>query len=307
MHEVGGPKQLNHGRNRPPDHGIARLAERQHGVVAYPQLVGLGLRRGAIESRVSAGRLHRLHVGVYAVGHRRLSGHGRAMAAVLACGCGALLSHRSAADLWGIRFSSAGRFDVTAARTRAGRPGIALHRPRRLRPEDRDEKDGIPVTSVARTLVDLAAVLPQGQLRRAVEKSERLELFDLRAVEPLLVPGRPGVANLRAVLREYMPPPFTRSEAERRFLELCRAAGLPNPRVNTVVVGFEVDFTWHEARLVVELDSRMYHLTPAAFETDRARDAALQLAGYRVVRVTELRLGSEPEAVVQLLRALLSR
>lgn len=254
------------------------------------------------------GRLHRLHVGVYAVGHQVVSIHGRWMAAVLACGSGSILSHRDAAALWGIRPSSRHVVDVTApCGSRRDRPGIEVHRTRRLDPEDRDVEDGIPVTTVARTLLDLAEVLPRGDLANAIENSERLRLFDLRAVEDVIgrSPGRRGLRVLRGALEAYRPPPATRSLLERRFLDLMHDAGLPRPLVNVEIANLEVDAAWHDARLVVELDGRTFHDTHEAFERDRIRDATLQLAGYRVLRVTDRRLLREPMAVVHTVRLLL--
>ena len=182
-----------------------------------------------------------------------------------------------------------------------------VHRTRRLDPEDRATEDGIPVTTVARTLLDLAEVLPAGDLARAIEASETLQLFDLRAVEDVIArsPGRRGLRPLRRALDAYRPAPFTRSPLEVRFLSLCRDAGFPQPAVNVEIAGLEVDAVWDDARLVVELDSRTFHDTSIAFERDRIRDATLQLAGYRVLRVTHRRLLREPEAVLHTVRQLL--
>ena len=232
------------------------------------------------------------------------------MAAVLSCGPRALLSHRSAADLWGILPTSSGRIDVTAARTSSGRPGITLHRPRRVHPEDRAENENIPVTSIARTLLDLAEVIRPHRLRRSVDEAERLQIFDLRAVERLIARshGRRGLPRLRAALSDYRgPPPATRSELERRFLDLCHDAALPRPEVNVLIAGFDVDVAWPHPGLIVELDSHAFHRGRTAFESDRERDAALQLAGYRVVRITDRRLRNEPAEVMRIVRSLLSR
>jgi hypothetical protein len=296
-------------RNSPGDRRVAEVAGRQHGVVAHRQLLALDLSAFAIQHRLRAGRLHRLHVGVYAVGHPLVSVHGRWMAAVLACGRGAVLSHRSAAALWGIRPSSRRTEDVTSPHaSRAHRPGIKVHRTRRLPVEDLDAEDGIPVTTVARTLLDIAEVVEAKDLARAVESSERLRLFDLRAVEDLMdrSPGRRGLPPLKLALEAYQPVPFTRSGLERRFLALCQEAGLPRPLSNVRIADVEVDAVWHDRRLVVELDSS-YHATSAAFERDRIRDATLQLAGYRVVRITHRRLLDQPFAVTHTLRTLLGR
>ena len=255
-------------------------------------------------------RLHRLHRGVYAVGHANVSELGRLMAAVLACGRNAVLSHQSAAALWGIRASNRHLIDVTAGRSsRRSRGGIAVHLVRDLDPDDRTCIRRVPITTVARTLLDLAEVVREDALVRAVEQAERMQLFDLRAVDALIARrgGRRGLGRLKNALQGYRAlPHLTRSELERRFLALCRAAGLPTPAVNAWLVGQEVDVLWAEHRLVVELDSHRHHGTRAAFERDRIRDAALQLAGYRVLRVTQLRLDSEPAAVIGAIRLLLA-
>lgn len=232
------------------------------------------------------------------------------MAAVLACGPTALLSHRDAAALWGLtRPGSHAGTDVTTARRCRRRPGIALHRSRRVHPEDRAGRDGIPVTSVARTLLDVAEVVPPWRLERAIEEADRHGLFDLRAVDGLIERsrGRHGLKPLGAALRGYRPPAFTRSGFERRFIELCRGAGLPEPAANLWLAGGEADMSWPERRLVVELDTAAHHQTQSAFERDRARDATLQLAGYRVLRVTDRRLERAPQEVVRAVRSLLGR
>jgi very-short-patch-repair endonuclease len=288
---------------------VANLAARQHGVVAHRQLIELGLRPKAIQYRLATGRLHRVYPGVYAVGHRALSRHGRWLAAVLACGEQALLSHRSAAALWGLRRGAPGRIDVTApGRSRHGLPGIAVHRVRRLHPDDRARRESIPVASVARTLLDLAEVLGSQELERAFEDAERLRLLDLRAIDGVMrrSRGRRGLRPLRKLLADLAPAPHTRSELERSFVELCRDHELRAPGINALVNGYEVDMLWPEQRVIVELDGHAFHHTRAAFERDRLRDAALQLAGYRVVRLTWLRLAREPAAVADLVRRLLS-
>jgi hypothetical protein len=296
--------------DRPRTWRVADQASRQHGVVAHRQLAVLGLSASSIHDWVVAGRLHTLHQGVYAVGHALLSRKGRWMAAVLACGPTALLSHRDAAALWEMLppGSHAGT-DVTTARRCHGRPGIVLHRSRRIHHEDRATRDGIPVTGVARTLLDVAEAARAWRLARAIEEAERRGLFDLRAVDRLIArsPGRRGVRPLKHALAAYRPAPFTRSGFERRFIELCRRAGLPQPAANLWIAGGEADVSWPERRLVVELDTAAHHQTRAAFERDRARDAALQLAGYRVLRVTDRRLDAQPQEVLAAVRAMLER
>jgi uncharacterized protein DUF559/putative AbiEi antitoxin of type IV toxin-antitoxin system len=293
-----------------PDREIALLAARQHGVVTRQQLVEVGLRPSAIEHRLRAMRLHPLHRGVYAVGRKDVSQLGRFMAAALACGPDAVLSHRSAAALWQLRTDDRRTIHVVALRSRhTRRRGIALHLVRTLHADDRASVKGIPVTSVPRTLLDLAEVVRSDVMERALEQAERLQLFDLRAVDELLERshGRRGLGVLKRALAAYREPAaVTRSELERRFLDLCRDAGLPTPAVNTWVAGQEVDMVWPQQRLVVELDSRTYHQTRAAFDRDRIRDEALQIAGYRVLRVTARRLDTDAAAVIGATRSLLS-
>ena len=291
---------------------VARIAERQHGVVDLDQLRDAGLRIGAINSRVRSGRLHRLHTRVFAVGHARLSRQGRWSAAVLALGDRALLSHVSAAALWGLRPSSASRIHVTVP-TSAGlghRGAIVVHRSRTLTAADASTRDAIAVTSVARTLLDLAAMLAPGPLERAVEQSLLLRLFDLHAVDAVIAANRtrPGATALaRIVAGLHDEPPLTRSELEALMRDLCDAQAIPRPEVNAILEGEEVDFLWRSSRLVVETDGHESHGTRAGFERDRAKDARLTVLGYRVVRFTHRRLVFEPHAVVETLQALLPR
>jgi very-short-patch-repair endonuclease len=281
----------------------------QWGVVAAFQLLELGLDHSAIRRRVMAGHLHRVHRGVYAVGHRRLTGDGHWMAGVLACGPGAVLSHQCAGARWDILRSSSALVHITAPwRSRHGIERIRVHRVRRLDPQDVTVRAGIPVTTVARTLLDLAAVLNARRLDRAIEDAERQRVYDDRAVNDVLrrCRGNSGRRPLIAALERFAgPPELTRSELERDLLDACRAAGLPMPAVNTWLLGYEVDMLWLEQRVVVELDTYDFHGTRAAFERDRARDAVLEAAGFRVVRVTGrmMRAGG----VAELLRALIAQ
>jgi hypothetical protein len=275
-------------------------------VVSRRQLLELGIGAGAIKYRVAPGRLHRIHNGVYAVGHTVLGWQGRMMAAVLACGPDTLVSHRCAATVWGLRGVGGGPVHVIAPGR--SRRGIVVHRARQLHDEDRAVRDGMPVTSLARTLLDLAEIGSRRDVERGIEEAERQRLFDLRAVERLLARsrGRRGQRALAAAMSDWLPDAeLTRSELERHFLSLCRDAGLPLPAANATVEGHEVDAFWPNRRLVVELDSRAYHHTRAAFERDRVRDATLQIAGHRVLRVTHRRLEQEPAAVAEALRLLL--
>jgi predicted transcriptional regulator of viral defense system len=289
--------------NHSPDEALAALAARQHGVVSRAQLLEVGVAKDAIRRRVERKRLLRLHPRVYAVGHLGLTVDSRRMAAVLACGRGALLSHRAAGALQALLPSSP-HFDVTVpgggARSRAG---IVVHRSRCLHDEDRDAVRGIPVTSVARTIVDLAEVLDEERLANAIKEAEIRRTFDLVAIERVLarVAGRAGRHRLTKVLAAYRPDPhFTRSVAERRFLELCERHGLLPPAMNTWVGGHEVDVYWEDVGVVVELDGHEVHATREAFQRDRKRDRALAADGIRVVRVTWLDLRDEPRLAAEL-------
>jgi very-short-patch-repair endonuclease len=278
-------------------------------VVALDQLQGLGLSRAVVHRRVKAGRLHPVYRGVFAVGYRRLTYKGWWLAAVLACGDGAVLSHRCALALWQLRPRPAGPVDVTVA-ARGLRPleGIRRHCVRALDARDVRVRDAIPVTSVARTLLDCAEVLEPEQLRLALEAAERCEVLDTRAIEALLArsPGRPGVPRLRAALSTWSgSAPWTQSELERRFLAFARATGLPEPECNVLIAGELVDACWRARRVIVEVDSWGFHRTRAQFEKDRRRDALLQSLGWRVVRVTQRRLEHDATKLAAQLRALL--
>jgi very-short-patch-repair endonuclease len=294
-------------KKSPGDQEIAELAERQHGVVAAWQLLATGFGRAAIQYRLGSGSLHQLFRGAYAVGHPAVSPRGRIMAAVLACGEEAHASHHAGTYAWGVRRSERRLVDVTVPRSRHGQRGIRLHRVRNLHSGDLAVVDNIPVTSVARTILDQAEELQPHELANLVTDFESRRLFDLRELERTIErnPGRRGIKPLRAVMAGYREPPITRSDAEKLLLRVCDGAGLPRPQTNVIVAGHRVDAVWPEQRLVVEVDSRTHHLTVAAFEEDRRRDADLMLAGYRVLRITWRRLCDEPRQVVATLRALL--
>jgi hypothetical protein len=289
--------------------GLAELADRQHGVVSIRQLTGpLGYSRNAISRAVREGRLHRIHRGVYAVGHTSLSTHGKALGAVLACGTGSLLSHHSAGWLWDIAKVEPAPFHVTTSVWRTPRPPLRLHQSLALTHEDRALREGVPVTSLPRTFLDLAAVVRFEWLEKMVERSEELRLFDLRAVDELLARtvGHHGHKRLRRAIALYAPSSFTRSGLERRFLQLVLEAGLPQPRMNYVEHGLELDCYWPEHRFVVELDVFETHGTHAAFERDRKRQEDLLLEGIQMIRVTGPRLEREPEEVIRRVARLLS-
>lgn len=303
-------------RNKRPERtsqepgALPKLAERQHGIVSIRQLTGpLGYSRSAVYRLVSAGHLHRVHPGVYAVGHTHLSTQGKCLAAVLTCGPEALLSHVSAAWLWDLTKTSPLPASVSTPLHRRSRPPIRIHEARSLAAADRALRDGIPVTSLSRTLLDLAASVRFDWLEKMVEQSEERGLFDLRAVEDLLerTVGHHGHKRLRRAISLYQPSSFTRSGLEKRWLELVLAAGLPQPRTNYVEHGFELDCYWPEYRFAVELDVFETHGTRAAFERDRKRQEDLLLAGITMTRVTGPRLEREPDAVVRRVALLLEQ
>ena len=278
------------------DRRLAAVARRQYGVVSRDQLRRLGIGDSGIAERIRTGRLHRLHRGVYAVGHTQLRREGRWFAAVLAGGPGAVLSHADAAALWGIRPTSAAVIDVTVPTQngRLKRKGLRLHRSRRLGAGQVTVHERIPVTTVARTLLDLADVLSEQALKRAIDETEHLRLFDLAALITVVQgnPGRRGATLLRAA---QGPLELTRSELERRFLEIVDRHGLPRPQVNTRIAGYEVDFAWPDAALVVETDGFAAHGTRTAFVNDRLRDRRLRRAGFETVRLTSDDLAYEAE------------
>ena len=289
---------------------IARLAERQHGLVSRRQLLAAGLTRHAIAHRVRAGRLHCLSRGVYAVGHRLLSSEAHWMAAVLAGGPGAVLSHRSAGALWRIR-SRRGIVDVTVPSSRRQRPGITWH-VSNLPADEITSVAAIPVTTVPRTLLDLATILDHHGVERAIDETEVQRHTDPLSLPALIAryPRRRGTATIRAVLAEGRTGnSVTKSELEERFLRFLADWGSPRPEVNASIAmrgGFvEADCVWRNSRLIVELDGRAVHDTAAAFERDRARDRALGAAGWRVVRITWRQLTGEARELAEDLRAML--
>jgi hypothetical protein len=297
-------KRRTEGRHQ----ALAELATRQHGVVSTAQLRELGYGHNVIVQATASGRLHRLHRGVYAVGHRDFDWHGRCLGAVLAC-APAVASHASAGWLWGLLRYAPGTIDVTATTRRHSKSAFRIHYAP-LEDRDREECEGIPVTSLARTKLDLAATLNAYRLGRVLERSEDLGIFDLGPIEEVL--GRfthhPGAKPLRQALEIYRPDPtFTRSGLEKRFLALVREAGLPAPSMNLNVIGLELDAYWPKERFAVELDVYETHGTRAAFETDRLRNEDLLLAGIAVDRVTGPRLKREPDEVMRRLGRLLAQ
>jgi very-short-patch-repair endonuclease len=295
----------------PLDQAIAAIAARQYGVITLAQLTALGLSASAVRMRIAAGRLHRVHRGVYCVGHRLLSPRGEWMAATRALGADALLSGGAAAALWDLVRRQRGPIDVTVTGRggRSRRRGIVVHR-RQVAAEQRTVRDRIAVPSVARTLLDLAEVVDAGLLQRAYERAAKLELLDLRAIERTLAiaNGRRGAAALAALL-PYDPAAAAaaNSELELMFCDLIRSADLPEPQVNVLVGGFLVDAYWPHAGLVVELDGYEFHSDRPAFEGDHVKMGKLLLAGYLVLPLTYRQVADTPEWVIGAVRELLAQ
>jgi very-short-patch-repair endonuclease len=287
------------------DHQIAALAARQGGVVSRNQLFGLGLSAAAIDHRLRSGRLHRIHHGVYAVGHRLVSTRGSHFAALLAVD-GSVLSHTTAAVVWDMRryHESIVHLTVAGDGGRDRRTGLRVHRCA-LAPDESTSHEGLAVTTPERTLLDLAPLVSLATLDQCLVKSVSLGRFDAGVLEGLIArsPRRAGVPALRQLLIEWdgRSAP-ARSALEVQFSELCRRARLSRPDVNSRIEGFEVDFGWPAQRLIVEVDGYAFHGGPAAFERDRARDAALTLAGWRVLRFTWRQVTREPERVAAVIR-----
>jgi hypothetical protein len=284
------------------------LATLQHGVVSTRQLDGLGYSKSSASKAAMAGRLRRIHRGVYVVGHEPLTWEGRCLAAVLAARP-AVASHLSAGWLWQVLRYQPGTIHVTAPAPRRSRRAFSVHIADLLA-RDQTVLEEVPVTSLARTLLDLAAMLSPLQLERALERSEELQKFDLGAIEDLLARsvGHPGHGRLRKALAIYREDPaFVRSKLERRFLDLVKRAGLPTPSMNLNVAGYELDAYWEPERFVVELDVYETHGSHAAFERDRLRQEDLKLKGVEMIRITGPRLDREPRATVERIRALLEQ
>jgi very-short-patch-repair endonuclease len=291
------------------DTRLAELAGRQHGVVERKQLLRLGYSRHAIQTRLDRGRLHRIHRGVYAVGHRGLSLRGRWLAAVLACGERAVLSHRAAAALHDLQRTPSGLIDVTSPGRRTI-PGIRHHTAAPIHPDEVTELDRIPVTALARTLLDQAPILPARRLLAMLEQAQRAGTLNPPALKATIDRHKSarGVAGLRAALAQIEPDaPWTQSANEARLRELVRDVGLPEPQFNVFVAGELVDCWWPEHGLVVEVDSYAFHGSKRGFASDRTKDAKLLRAGVRVLRIADTRIHGQPATVQEDLAALITR
>jgi very-short-patch-repair endonuclease len=289
-------------------HAIAALAGRQRGIVTRSQLKELGLRDGAIDDRIASGYLQPVFRGTFAVGHRSISRRGRMLAAVLACPNGAVLSHGSAAELIGLWDKQLPAMNVIPPDW-SGRKidGIRWHRVRMPLADEIEARGGIPCTTVARTLVDMAGESSWGQLQRLIEQAAILRTLDVDEIDLILVRGRRrGAPRLRTILAPWRETrgqrPLVRSRLEARLLPRLIEEGLPAPHTNVTLrvdgQSFEVDLLWDEQRLVIETDGEETHGTHAAFQRDRKRDQILTAAGYRTARITWRQVVDEPNAVV---------
>lgn len=284
---------------------LVNLVRKQHGVVARDQLLALGLSPGAIEFRLAQHRLWPIHGGVYAFSPAVLSPAGRQNAALLAIRPDPLLSHDSSAARQGLMRAGA-RIHVSIA-TRVPRrlDGVVVHRPRRIDPEDRVRVDGIPMTSLARTYLDLGQSLSYPRLQKVIEEADRTDRLDIRAVQEVIerYAGHRGCRPLRRIVSDYLWTPDSNEGMERDFQLLLADFGLPTPQVNVLVEGLDVDCWWPASRFVVELDSRGWHKTWQAHERDRKRDAILIRAGISSLRITQRRIHKEPVEVAEDVRA----
>jgi very-short-patch-repair endonuclease len=293
----------------PKNRQVWELVRQQHGVISREQLRRLGFTDDAIKHRIAIGRLHRVRRGVFAVGFPDLTPNGRWMAAVLACGDGALLSHSSAAALWRIGFEQRSPIELSLpSRSHREVPELRIHRHPSLRSGDTTVEFGIPVTTPIKTLIDLSLRLDRRGIERAINEADKYDLVHppqlRRALDERA--GEAGVAILRQILdrRTFR---LTKEELERRFLPLARKAGLPVPLTGQWVNEFEVDFYWPDLGLIVETDGLRYHRTPAEQARDRLRDQAHTAAGLTQLRFTHEQVRYEPGYVVRILSQTASR
>jgi very-short-patch-repair endonuclease len=308
MDDTGNIDRQIDGKRSPRDleQLIAELAERQHGVVARWQLLAV-VGPDWVDHKLRSGRLIPLYRGIYALGHRQATREMKWMAAVLAGGPGAVLSHRAAGAHWGL-CGAGGTIDVTVADRRRPKAGIRFHRTT-LPADEITVHDGIPITTVPRTIFDLAAITDQRQVERAINEAEINRLWDELSLHDLLhrYPRRPGARNARAALRKRNEgATHTKSDLEELFLAFAEKWGLPRPETNVYVEGLEVDCVWREQRVVIEVDSWEFHRTRAAFERDREKSRILQAAGWRCVAVTHRQLEDAAGELARDVRRLLA-
>jgi very-short-patch-repair endonuclease len=293
----------------PIDREIGEVAGRQDNVVSRTQLFALGVPPRVIERRLESGRWRCLHRGIYLIGPAPPALPARARAAALACGEGAVVSHRTAAELWGLLPPEAGsETHVTVCGRNPGdRTGIHTHRVRRLPEEEVTVKDGIPLTTPARTICDLAATEPLRDVESALAEARIHRLATDRQITAVIqnAPTRPGAPIIRKLLEQEDDSGYTRSKAERLLRDLIAKANLERPLFNEPVLGYVVDAVWPKHRLILEVDGYAYHQHRAAFERDRRRDQQLTAAGYRVIRITWIQLRDRPiETIAAIVKTL---
>lgn len=291
---------------------VAAIAEVQCGRVARRQLLAAGIAARTVGHMSARGLLRREHTGVYAVVHSAPVQFARETSALLACGERAVLSHMSAAALWGLVPSGDGSVEITLPdpKARRSRPGIKLHRSRSLLTRDVRIQKGLPATSPARTLLDLGSCLTTHELGRALDEAlvvlkivSRSEIWDVLS----RANGRRGAFALGTLMKQRTNTPITHSEAERRCLELIRGAGLPEPKTQVRIAGYTVDFLWPDHRVVFEIDGYSFHTSRFAFDRDRRKDAALKAAGYDPNRLSRDQVVFEPYLAIAAISAALAR
>jgi len=293
----------------PTEREIDELAGRQGNVIARTQLFELGVPKRMIERRLESGRWQCVHRGIYLIGPAPPTLPARARAAALACGDGAVVSHRAAAELWALLPPEANTdMHVTVCRRNPGaRNGIRTHRVRRLPEEEVTVKHGIPLTTPARTICDLAATEPLRDVESALAEARIHRLATDRQINAIIqrAPTRSGAPVIRTLLKQEDDTGYTRSKAERLLRDLIAKANLERPLFNEPLLGFVVDALWPTQRVIVEVDGYTYHQHRAAFERDRRRDQQLIAAGYRVLRVTWIQLRDRPiETIAAIVKTL---
>lgn len=288
---------------------MANLAARQYGIVTRDQLTTLGYTDRMIDHALQTGRLQAWHRNVLAVGHGGLSPHGLCMAAVMFRGEGALISYQSAVWLWGLERRLEIPVNVSVRWRGHRQSAIGLHHCPALREEDFSTTEGIPVTSIPRTLLDYASTAKQYRLEIAIDQADRLDLLDPTAIDRIVeeVRGHQGCRRLQQALTIYRETGFTRSGGEKRLLAVLADMGVRRPAVNNFIEGYELDFYWEQERFAVELDSWEHHRSRRSFESDRERQENLAMTGIETIRITGTRLKHEPRQVAERIAAHLER
>lgn len=311
---LGSSRMPKRERRRVETEMMLRLARSQHGVVSRRQLLESGFADTLVDEHVRALRLIPVFTGVYGLGHDLISHRGWWAAALLSAGPGAALSHASAADCWGLieprqRIEVVRGFNrepLSADRRSPNRKLLIVHRSRYLPAEDLTLYDGFPVTTVARTFLNLSAIFPISRLESAIAEADRRRILDWTQLNEVSRRGTgwKGIRKLRSIIEMWNPGlSESKSKFERRFLRFCRDHLIPTPEVNVMVEDFEVDCLWSDRRLVIELDSFGFHRDRRTFESDRRRDVVLRNAGYEVHRLTYRQFADDPGYVLdQVLR-----